>query len=80
MSIERTFYCEGPADLVGTNGDRCGASMRTATPAPYLPEGVIETREKSDQGDVVHHFCGWGCLMKYAAAEPEPTVITFEGP
>lgn len=70
MGIDRTFYCEGP-----DCGDGKPANVTTATPAPYLPEGVIETRQRSDSGDVVHYFCGWDCLMKFASTQPVPEVF-----
>jgi len=73
MAIERIFYCEGP-----DCGDGQPVGVRTATPAPYLPESIIETREKSDRGDVTHYFCGWDCLMKFAADQPIPERIDFD--
>jgi hypothetical protein len=61
------FYCEGPD---------CESHVSTATPAPYVPIGFIATHE-SEPGNVEaeHHFCGWTCLMKFAADMPIPEVI-----
>jgi len=75
MGIERTIYCDGP-----DCGDGDGATnVRTASPAPYLPHGILEVRSRSDQGDHHFYFCGWDCLMKYAAAQELPEVFPFYG-
>lgn len=71
MSIDRTYYCEGPD--CGDEG--APANATTATPPPYLPVGIIETRDASPAGQETHHFCSWPCLMKYAAAQPIPERI-----
>lgn len=80
MSIERTYYCEGPdcgRDL-GDTDERMPCHARSATPPPHLPSGFIETRTRHDLGDDVHHFCGWDCLTKYAAAKPLPIIIPWD--
>ncbi len=69
MSIERTYYCDGPAD---NDEGRCPRHATTATPPPHLPGGFIETRQRQDAGDELHHFCSWDCAMKYAAIQPIP--------
>jgi hypothetical protein len=61
MSIERVYHCDGPD---------CERHARTATPPPYLPSGFLEVR-----GDGEAHFCGYDCLMKYAASHPPDEVI-----
>lgn len=66
MSVDRIYYCEGPD---------CEAHAQTATPPPYLPISFIETRRRDPEGEEVHHFCGWDCLLKYAAAQPLPERI-----
>lgn len=82
MAIERTYYCEGP-DCGGEGGadsettSPCHA--RTATPPPHLPSGFLEVRGREAGEDYVNHFCGWDCLMKYAAKQPLPTVIPWTG-
>lgn len=73
MSVERVYYCEGPT--CGDAPDGNSRHARTATPPPYLPVGVIETRERYDGEDQLHHFCSWDCVMKYAAAQPVPEVV-----
>lgn len=73
MSIERTYYCEAP-----DCGEGEPRHATTASAPPHLPSGFIETRERCDAGDVLHHFCGWDCLTKYAAAKPLPIVIPWD--
>lgn len=70
MGVDRTYFCDGP-DC--GDGSPCGAT--TATPPPYLPGGFIEAR--SDDGQ--HFFCGWDCLMKFAANQPIPERIELDG-
>lgn len=79
MSVQRTIYCDNPTcadDKPGDSTTPCNVS--TATPAPYLPMGVIETRSRDNEGDDLHHFCSWDCVMKYAAKQPVPEIITFD--
>lgn len=83
MSIERTYWCEGPdcdipRDEPVADEDRRPANVSTATPPPYLPPSFIEVRVGEPDGVVVHHFCGWDCVMKYAAKQPIPTVIRLD--
>jgi hypothetical protein len=61
--VERTYHCEGPG---------CEAHAKTADPPPYLPRGFVATREVAGVGVEDHHFCGWDCLMRYAAQFPPP--------
>lgn len=75
MSIERTYYCDGP-DCGSEPGDiENPCHVTTATPPPHLPGGFIETREVESGKEFNHHFCGWDCLMKFAAKQPIPEVI-----
>jgi hypothetical protein len=74
MSIDRTYYCDGP-DCGGDGGLKGGASSvhaQTATPPPHLPGGFLELR--GDRTETAH-FCSWDCLMKYAASHPADEVI-----
>jgi len=73
MAIERTYYCDGP-----DCGDGQPCHSTTATPPPHLPSGFLEVREVCDQPVEPLHFCGWDCLMKYAAAQPVPEIIEFD--
>lgn len=68
MSIERVYYCD--AD--------CPCHARTGSPPPHLPSGFIETRERTDHGDELHHFCCWPCAMTFAADQPIPEVIEMD--
>lgn len=79
MAIERTYYCEGP-DCGGDGGLKGGATSvhaRTSTPPPHLPSSFIEVRERESGVDYLHHFCGWDCLTKFAAAKPLPEIIEW---
>lgn len=61
MSIERTFYCNGP---------ECERHVTTAMSRPsacfiFVTDGHLATL----------HFCGWDCVLKYAATiEPEEVI------
>lgn len=79
MSYDRTIYCDGP-DCGGDGGLKGGntsAHVQTASPPPHIPTGFIETREQVNGEDFIHHFCGWDCVMKFAAKEPLPEVIEW---
>lgn len=76
MSIKRTYHCDGPPET-GSDEDHCLTHVSTVSPPPYLPHGIIEVREVCDRPVEPLHFCGWDCLMKYAANQPLPTVIPF---
>ena len=71
MSIERTYYCEGP-DCGGKADDPDGTPRHatTATPPPYLPMGFLRVEAQESENRVTHHFCGWDCVMKFAAKLP----------
>lgn len=75
MSIERTYYCEGPACGSELGGIENPCHVITATPPPHLPGDFIETRQVENGAEFTHHFCGWDCLMKFAAAQPLPEII-----
>jgi hypothetical protein len=73
VSIERTYFCEGP-----DCGGETPCHVSSATPPPHLPGGFIETREVCNGKEHLHHFCSWDCCMKFAAAEPVPEIIPFD--
>lgn len=77
MSIERTYYCEGP-DCSDSNARGNACHVSTATPPPHLPASFIEVRQREDGEDYLRHFCGWDCLMKFAAKQPLPIVIPWD--
>jgi hypothetical protein len=78
MSIERTYYCDGPDCPAPLEGDT-PRHVRTAAPPPHLPCGLLEVRESDvHRVDVIHHFCTWDCLMKYAAQKPPTEFISGE--
>lgn len=78
MSVERTYYCDGP-DCGGEGGLKGGHSSvhaQTATPPPHLPSSFLAVRgNRWMDGKDETHFCSWDCLMKYAAAQPVDEVI-----
>jgi hypothetical protein len=61
MSIERTFYCDGPeCDRHVTAG-----ATRPTTGVIFVTEGSSATL----------HFCTWDCVLKYAATKPPSEVF-----
>lgn len=59
MSIERTFYCDGPD---------CERHVRTAKTKPSAFITVTEP-------GATLHFCGWDCVLRHAGTkEPEEVV------
>lgn len=79
MAIDRTYFCENPSCADGKPGESDQpASATTATPPPYLPRQIIETRQVDDDGETLHHFCSWDCLMKFAAAQPVPEIVPLD--
>ena len=61
VTIERTFYCDGPD---------CERHARTLARRPL--SGFILVTE---DGAATLHFCGWDCVLKYAAAKPPEEVV-----
>lgn len=59
MSIERTFCCDGP---------ECERHVRTTGTRPPMFLTVAEADHES-------HFCGWNCVLRYAAEKPPEVVI-----
>ena len=83
MSVERRFWCEGPdcdvpRDEPVKDEDRKPANASTATGPPHLIIGWIQTRERVNGEDHLHDFCGWDCLMKFAAQKPMPVIIPWD--
>jgi hypothetical protein len=64
MSIERVYHCDWR---------ECECHARTASARP--PESIIEVAEDADQ---THHFCGWDCLLKFAAEKPPEVTIPVD--
>lgn len=64
MSIERIFYCDGPG---------CDRHARTAR---SRSESFLTVTEGTGRSE---HFCGWDCILKYAAEKPPSDVIPVEG-
>lgn len=61
MSIERVYYCDWR---------ECENHARTAGDLP--PTSFLVVREDTDDS---HHFCGWDCLLKFAAEKPPAEMI-----
>lgn len=67
MSLARALYCEGPE-----------CERHTApnpTPPPYIPGGFLEVRQSQPNDDRVWHFCGWDCVLRFAATQEPEEVI-----
>lgn len=77
MSVQRTYHCESPDCHGGSldNPEQGPLAFTTASGPPYLPVGLIETREFCDGKEHTHHFCSWDCCMKYAASQPVAEAI-----
>lgn len=60
MAIERIFHCDGPD---------CGGHVRTASTRAATIITVTESAGRS------LHFCGWDCVLRFAAAKPPAEVI-----
>jgi hypothetical protein len=84
VSIERTYYCDGPenADIPG-DGDQPDGCPKNVTAAmldgAYLPGGFVEVRSHV-QGATYQelHFCGWDCLLRYAAQQRPTEYLTLD--
>lgn len=59
MSIERLFRCDGP---------ECERFVQTTRMHPELFITV------SEDGDELH-FCGWDCVLRFAATKEPETVV-----
>ena len=68
MAIERVIYCDGPD---------CDTHIRTAS-LGRVPIGFIEAHEGTHEGVVIHEFCGWDCVMRFAATLPAPEIIELD--
>lgn len=65
MSIERTYYCDGP---------ECERHARTGA-ATRVPVGFLRIT-----GDgAPEHFCSWDCVLRHAAKK-EPAEMLSAGP
>jgi hypothetical protein len=60
MSVERVFYCDGPD---------CERHVRTTD---TLPSMFLTVSESADHAS---HFCGWDCVLRYAAEQPPEEII-----
>lgn len=63
MSIERVYHCDW---------HDCESHARTASES--LPVSMIAVAEGTDRP---HHFCGWDCLLKFAAEKPPEETIAL---
>lgn len=83
MSIERIYYCDGPAnpDIPGGHeGDRCPHNARAAVvDENYVPGGMLRVTQNV-QGQRVDelHFCSWDCVLRYAGARPPVEYIALD--
>lgn len=72
MILEGHVYCEGPD--CEHHAHIGAASMK----AGRLPSGWIKAREYAESEDYTSAFCGYDCLMKWAAKVPPSEVIPFD--
>jgi hypothetical protein len=63
MSVEKVFYCDGP---------ECERHARTVAKRPA--SGFVFVTEG---GSGALHFCGWDCVLKYAATKPPEEVVAL---
>jgi hypothetical protein len=63
MSLERIFYCDGPD---------CDRHVQTRS---VLPPQFLTVNEDADHSS---HFCGWDCLLRFAADKPPEEIIPME--
>jgi hypothetical protein len=59
MSIQRTFYCDGP-----------DCERHVETPREIPPVFLTVTQFE----DAQLHFCGWDCVLRFAATK-EPEIV-----
>lgn len=64
MSIERVYICDWR---------ECENHARTASDS--LPTAMIAVSE--GDADRPLHFCGWDCLLRFAAEKPPAEAIPF---
>ena len=75
MSIERTYYCDGPenSDIPGDEEqpDGCPHKVRALMiDGAYIPGGFIEVRTHVQGATYAeHHFCSWDCVLRFVAAQ-----------
>jgi len=67
VAIEREFHCDGPG---------CVAHQRTTARVPRY--WLVVTEADLGGGDE-RHFCGWECVLRFAAQLPPPEVIPAGG-
>lgn len=60
MSIERTFYCDGPD---------CERHVRTID---TRPPAFLTLTEDADRE---LHFCTWDCVLRHAAGKPPTEIV-----
>jgi hypothetical protein len=61
MSIERTYHCDGPE-----------CERHASTAAQRMPVGFLRV---SSSDEPTRYFCGWDCLLRFAATiEPEEVI------
>jgi hypothetical protein len=64
VSVERTYYCDGP---------ECERQVSEAA-AKGAPGNLLTIAGDGDE----LHFCGWDCVLRFAAGK-EPEKV-FSGP
>jgi hypothetical protein len=75
MSVQRTYYCDGPHNTDIPNqdhGDRC--PVHASTVAMHLPGGFLRVVRHEESA---LHFCSWDCVLRYASNVEPVEVIPF---
>lgn len=83
MSIERTYYCDGPTnpDIPGgADLDHCPHNAKAMVVDPtYMPGGMLRVTQNVQGSHTEElHFCSWDCVLRYAGAKPPVEVITLD--
>lgn len=80
--IERIYHCDGPhnPELGESDSERCSSHQRTMR--DHAPPGWKTVLERGDEagGDLDRelNFCGWDCVLRFAAKIPPPEILSWE--
>lgn len=72
MKLEGVIHCEGP---------ECQSHQHVGIPnmqAGRLPVGWVRASEYGDVGPAEFGFCGWNCLLKFAAKIEPPETVSWD--
>jgi hypothetical protein len=72
VTVQRTFYCDGPEC-----GDGTPLNIQTHGEQPPTFITTWENPGYAHEPRIEKHFCCWDCCMKYAARFQPPEIIPF---